>query len=403
MRRIRFSRTPVFHFEALRAVWTAAAGGGDFGEVAAVLERVRPNDFESWYRRWSEMAERVVDGARATGEPVSRGRALLRASNYVREAEFFLRPDDPRRVTAAQAQRRFFDAGTAYLGVPITRERVPYGDAHLETLLLTPPASPAQPAPRGPRTLLVVQGGFDSTLEELYFMIGAGAAERGHDVLMFTGPGQGTTLREDGVPFTPEWERPTRAVLDWVDGRVEADRTVGVGISFGGHLLARAAAFEERYDGIVLFDYFPGMLDAFVHSVPAPLRGAFTRMPAWLRASIPVYARFDAQARWAIRNALWTFGVGTLPDLVETLRAYDDHDWAGRITADALVMAGEGEHFYDPELARDFTGRLTGARSTRLRLFPAEGGGHLHCQAGALEQAHEVIFEWLERTAPAPV
>ncbi|MCP2338251.1 alpha/beta hydrolase family protein [Actinomadura rupiterrae] len=527
--RIRFSRTPVFHFEALRAVWTAAAGGGDFGEVAAVMERVRPNDFESWYRCWSEMAGRVVDRARATGEPVSRGRALLRASNYVREAEFFLRPDDPRRVTAAAAQRRFFDAGTAYLGIPITRERIPYnpssapgaprehgehgarsrqdtdrehrtpsghspnaegphergphsnepdggaphgagtptggphgagphntgphagephgagvhagephgagahtgephgagvhaggahggepdggrpdgggpsearpegGGAHLEALLLSPKA-------RSERTVLVVQGGFDSTLEELYFMVGAGAAERGYHVLMFTGPGQGSTLREDGLPFTHEWERPTRAVLDWLDGQddIDTDRTVGIGISFGGHLLARAAAFEDRYDGVVLFDYFPGMLDAFVHSVPAPLRGSFTRVPRWLRAAVPLYTRFDAQARWAIGNALWTFGADGLPDLIAKLRAYDDRGWADRITADTLVMVGEGEHFYDPGLARDFTGRLVNARSARLHSFPAAEGGHLHCQAGALEQAHEAIFEWLAATATTP-
>ncbi|MFD0538856.1 hypothetical protein ACFQY7_39145 [Actinomadura luteofluorescens] len=93
-------------------------------------------------------------------------------------------------------------------------------------------------------------------------MIGAAAVRRGHRVLMFTGPGQGSALREHGMPFTAEWERPTRAVLDWLGGLVEPRLLVGVGISFGGHLLARAAAFEPRYDGVVLYDYFPGMLTA---------------------------------------------------------------------------------------------------------------------------------------------
>jgi len=28
------------------------------------------------------------------------------------------------------------------------------------------------------------------------------------------GPGQGSIIREQGVPFTAEWEKPTAAILD---------------------------------------------------------------------------------------------------------------------------------------------------------------------------------------------
>ncbi|MEU9018283.1 alpha/beta hydrolase [Actinomadura sp. NPDC048394] len=388
MRRIRFSRTPAFDFEALRGLWAAAYDGGEFGEVAAVMARVRRGDFESWYREWSAMAERVAARGRAYGEPVSRGTALLRAANYQRQAEFFLDPADPRRAATAASGRDLFDAGLHALGTDITRTRIPYDGADLEALFMRP---------EGPdsRTVLVVQGGFDSTLEELYFMLGAAAVRRGHCVLMFTGPGQGSSLREHGMPFTAEWERPTAAVLDWLDGVVEPRLLVGAGISFGGHLLARAAAFEPRYDGIILYDYFPGMLTAFLHNVPRPVRGAFQRMPWWMRRAVPLYGRFDAQARWGIGNALWTFGARSLPALIDAMRPFDDRDWAGEITADSLVLLAEREHFYDPALGRDFAARLTGARSVRVHTFAEADGGHLHCQNGALQQAHEVIFDWV--------
>ncbi|GAA2125603.1 alpha/beta hydrolase [Actinomadura napierensis] len=398
MRRIRFSRTPAFDFEALRGLWTAAYDGGDFGEVAAVMARVRRGDFESWYREWSAMASTVAERGHAYGEPVSRGTALLRAANYLRQAEFFLDPADPRRTETAAAGRDLFDAGLAGLGVDASRVHIPYDDARLEALLL-------RPADPGARTVMVVQGGFDSTLEELYFMFGAAAVRRGHWVLMFTGPGQGSALREHGLPFTAAWERPTRAVLDWLSGVVEPRLLVGVGISFGGHLVARAAASEPRYDGIVLYDYFPGMLTAFLHNVPRPVRGAFQRMPWWMRRAVPLYGRFDAQARWGVGNALWTFGAGTLPGLIDAMRPFDDRAWAGGITADALVLLAEREHFYDPALGHDFAARLTGARSVRVHTFTEADGGHRHCQNGALQQAHEVIFDWvhgLTRAEPVP-
>ncbi|MER6808289.1 hypothetical protein ABT299_03335 [Spirillospora sp. NPDC000708] len=394
MRRIRFSRTPAFDFEALRGLWAAAYDGGEFGEVAAVMARVRRGGFESWYREWSAMAERVAARGRAYGEPVSRGTSLLRAANYMRQAEFFLEPADPRRTATAAACRDLFDAGLDALGTDITRTRIPYEGADLEALFM-------RPADPDARTVLVVQGGFDSTLEELYFMLGAAAVRRGHCVLMFTGPGQGSALREHGMPFTAEWERPTRAVLDWLSGLVEPRLLVGAGISFGGHLLARAAAFEPRYDGVVLYDYFPGMLTAFLHNVPRPARGAFQRMPWWMRRAVPLYGRFDAQARWGIGNALWTFGAGTLPGLIDAMRPFDDGAWAGEITADALVLLAEREHFYDPALGRDFAARLTGARSVRVHTFAEADGGHLHCQNGALQQAHEVIFDWVHGLAAA--
>ncbi|QKG23805.1 alpha/beta hydrolase family protein [Actinomadura verrucosospora] len=394
MRAIRFSRTPAFAFEALRGLWTAAYDGGEFGEVAAVMARVRRGDFESWFREWSAMADRVAARGRAYGEPVSRGTALLRAANYRRQAEFFLDPADPRRAAASTAGRELFDAGLDALGTGAARIRIPYDGADLEALFL-------RPADPDARTVLVVQGGFDSTLEELYFMLGAAAVRRGHCVLMFTGPGQGSALREHGMPFTPEWERPTRAVLDWLDGLVEPRLLVGAGISFGGHLLARAAAFEPRYDGIVLYDHFPGMLTAFLHNVPRPVRGAFERMPWWMRRAVPLYGRFDAQARWGIGNALWTFGADTLPGLVDAMRPFDDREWAGEITADALVLLAEREHFYDPALGREFADRLTGARSVRVHTFTEADGGHLHCQNGALQQAHEVIFDWVHGLAAA--
>ena len=103
----------------------------------------------------------------------------------------------------------------------------------------------------------MICGGFDSTLEELYFVLVAAGLERGYSVLAYEGPGQGSIIREQGVPFTHEWEKPTAAILDeYLRTHPRPVKIVLVGMSMGGFLAPRAAAFDERIDGVVAFDVF---------------------------------------------------------------------------------------------------------------------------------------------------
>lgn len=387
------SRTAAFHFEAVRALWYAPYDGADYGEVISAVSRVRRGSFESWYTEWSGLATAVAQRGEAAVDDVSRGKAQLRSSNYMRAAEFFLSPDDPRRASASAFARSRFDTGTRALGVDVTRSRIPLGDDWMETIFLRSPKAAQK------QDVLVVHGGFDSTPEELYFTIGAAALERGFHCLIFEGPGQGNLLREFGRPFTPEWEEPASVALDSLTEHCIPHSIIGVGVSLGGHLLARAAAYEPRYDGIVLYDYFPGMLDVFRHNTPAPLRGQLDRMPSWLQVLLRGTARFDAQLRWAVQNALWTFGADSLPDLIGEMRRYDDSLWADRIATDVLMLVAEKEHFYAKDLAYDFAARLSEARSVTVREFTEREGGHLHCQNGAIHLAHEVIFDWAREIA----
>ncbi|WP_460348092.1 alpha/beta fold hydrolase [Actinoallomurus acanthiterrae] len=386
-----FSPTATFHFEAMRALWSSPFDGADFGEVSAAVSRVRPGDFDSWYVQWWQLATRVHARGERLSDPVSKGKAFLRASNYVRTAEFYLDSRDPRRSSTTQASRRWFNAGLRALGVDATRSRLPYNDAQLETIFLRSPCAAAG-------DVLVVHGGFDSTPEELYFTIGAGALERGFHVLIFEGPGQGNLLREFEMPFTPAWEKPAATVIDSLGEHCDSGAIIGVGVSFGGHLLARAASVEKRYDGIVLFDYFPSMLEAFASKMPRLMRDRIERAPRWMQGLIRLRARRDAELRWALQNAHWTFGTSTLPDLIAELGRYDDRAWTADIGADVLVLVGEDEQFFDPRLAHDFARRLTRARSVTVQEFTSVDGGGLHCRNGAIHLAHEVIFDWAGET-----
>jgi len=392
---VRFFRTRAFEFELLRVLWAIPFNGADVRETLSTVSSISEGDFDSWYEAWSGLANSVARRGSALSDSVSRGKAALRASNYMRTAEFFLAGGDPRRPGAAAfAREKFYDALEA-LAVDFTRSRIPYDGAVMETLFLRSPVNAND-------DVLVVHGGFDSTPEELYFTIGAGALERGFHVLIWEGPGQGNLLREFDRPFVADWERPAGVALDSLFEQCRPRAVIGVGISLGGHLLARSAAHMPRYHGIVLFDFFPAVGDAFAYRVPERWRELFLRMPAWLVPLVRLYARHDRELAWGIANGEWTFGAHGIRELVDRVRPFDDRGWTSQIDTHVLALVGEHEHFFDPGLAEHFAARLTSARSTRLReLRQTDGGGDLHCQVGAIQVAHEEIFDWIANTVLA--
>src|SRR5262249_33867455 len=128
------------------------------------------------------------------------------------------------------------------------RIAVPYEGSSLRALYVPGPTGAEK------KPLIILVGGFDSSLEELYMVIGRAAGDRGYPVLCYEGPGQGQALR-DGLTFTYEWERPTRAVLDEFERtHQEPAKIVIMGMSMGGYFAPRAAAFDERFDGVIAFD-----------------------------------------------------------------------------------------------------------------------------------------------------
>ena len=66
------------------------------------------------------------------------------------------------------------------------------------------------------RQTLIVHGGFDSTLEELYTFAAAPALQRGYNCLTFEGPGQGAVIRKKKIPFRFDWENVVIPVMDYV-------------------------------------------------------------------------------------------------------------------------------------------------------------------------------------------
>jgi len=181
--RTRFFKNQTYHFQTLRVFNDIPAGGADTGEILQAIRSIRSGDAQSWYTGWEAAAHRALALAAEARDGLSRGGTLLRAHTYLRTAQFLLPPHDPKRPDAFARDNAAFYEGLRTLDVRHEIFRAPYAGTDLKALYY--------PGPEGAelRPLIVFCGGYDSTLEELYFFLTAAALRRGGVDVRRAGPG----------------------------------------------------------------------------------------------------------------------------------------------------------------------------------------------------------------------
>jgi dienelactone hydrolase len=165
-------------------------------------------------------------------------------------------------------------------------------------------------------------------------------------------------------------------VLDWVEKRPEADEAhIGlIGMSLGGLLAPRAAAFERRLAACVAVDGLYRFLSA-------------EDRLADIEAENPT-------TRWAAAQAACVMGIRSSDDMFRVAAEYAlDKGVAERITCPTLVCDAENDLFFagQPQQLYD---HLT-CEKTLLHFTAAEGAG-AHCHVGAQRLACARTYDWLD-------
>lgn len=352
--------------------WAEWIGPEAIGEITALAARA--NAYPEW-----------IDGYLALAEQARAEDRVFAAAMYDRAAEFFMTTDDPRR---AAARNRFLQTMRSTYGV--VPECIPFGTGALAAYDLRPECQV------GPT--IVMFGGFDSYIEEMLPMIAA-LVEDGRRVVAFEGPGQGSALEDYGLPLIAEWERPVAAVLD----HYGLDDVTAVGISMGGALVIRAAAYEPRITRAVAYD----VLDDMLGTVAAQLgrgRGVALRALLAARARRIVNAVAERSisgqptAEWGMQQGMRITGTRTPYDFLRSIKAINTRGVSRRVTADVLLLAGADDHFVPLKVLWRQAAALTGARSLTTRVFTADEQAGNHCQVGNTAAATRFIGDWLNQT-----
>jgi len=399
MRPLLFPDDQQFWYETLRALGHTAYGGADIGEVVTTAARITAGDYDSWYEQWAATAERTEAEARgqlAAGRQVSARDGLLRAATYFRSAEFFTRDrdPDPRGRPAYEASVRCFADAAALMSPPVTPVTIPFEGTALNGYLYQPPRG-------GPQATCIMHGGFDSTAEEWHHVGALAAQERGYTVITFDGPGHPGPRYRDGLVFRPNWETVVSPVIDWAAARPEVDpgRIALSGLSMGGGLAPRAAAFEPRIRALICIDgiYVIGQAYTARLGLGADTERRLTaETDPELDAALQQLMHTSPQFRWAARQGMWSFGVSTPRAYLAASLAYNLRDGiAEKITCPVFVGRAESDEFFrgQPE---ELMEHLT-APATLASFTDAEGAG-AHCQVGAQRLLCARMLDWLDET-----
>ena len=401
---------PDMNFQASFALGETAYGAGEAGEILATANRINAAGatYQSFYDEFTATAERLAKRAEDilnAGYHASARSAFLRAAQYYNQALFFVlgtsTPDHEEDVFRLM-QRNWNVATLLFDPVP-EPVRIPYEQIALPGYFFTTPLG------TGPRPTVIVMNGSDAQDIDVYAFGAAAAIERGWNALIFSGPGQGSTLFERKIPFRPDWEKVITPIVDFLVARKDVDpqHIALTGWSFGGSLVTRAAALEKRIAAVCADPGFVSIWDAY----PASLRKLFANGATqaqvnqiWQHDIVP---GMTPQQRFTMAKRSEIFG----PQYLETARAgktltdfwsfgqtlmqYDITQFAPRVTAPMLVTQYEHDQFF-PNGGRHLYDLLTCPKT--LFTFTAVEGAGEHDAPLAPQRRNQVVFDWLEET-----
>ncbi|GEP20397.1 alpha/beta hydrolase family protein [Pediococcus argentinicus] len=380
---------PTFSFETLRTMGYASYGGSDIGEVLATANKIEEGNFESWFENWNKLAtelDKRANSFETNGEIVSASQSYFKASNYYRTAEFFLHgsPNDERLLKTWSASRSTFQKALELSDQNYEIVDIPFENGSLPAYFYT--------VDDQARPTMLVHGGYDSTGEELYFQVVKDALARGYNCLTFEGPGQGGVLREQHQAFRQDWENVVSPVIDYLEKRPEVlnDKIILMGISFGGLLAARAAAFDHRIAACVTDD---GLFSFQFSKAFSAHGGEQLNNFEVIENKLKELMRQSTQVRWVIENGLYTFGAKSIEELFQKTEQYTLEGFAEQIECPVLVCEASNDHFFkgQPELLYSHLQ----SKKTLMKFGPAEGAEE-HCHLGALNFYNQKAFEWIE-------
>jgi pimeloyl-ACP methyl ester carboxylesterase len=407
---------PTFSSQLLRAIGETYYRGADIGECLSTAYRIKEGDFESWHTEWLRTAKRIhgyANESLAKGHTISARDAYLRASNYYRVSEFLLvDPHDPRIQTTWGNSKECFSKAAALFPFYVESIEIPYKE---EVMLpghfyhYSKKDSVYNNGDRNtggketekklPRPTLIAHGGFDSTLEELYSFAAAPALERGYNCLTFEGPGQGGVIRKQGIPFRHDWEKVVTPVIDYAINRkeefgIDVNRIALMGMSMGGYLAARAAAFDHRISACILndgvYDGYAAITSSFPESLSTALEEGNSK---FVNSTLTDLMESDPNARFNMKHGMWTTGTNSPYDLITGAKSYTIKDIIKKITCPMLVLEAEKDDSFpgQPKMVYD------GLRSPKKYIiFTQEEGAEEHCQSGASALSNQRIFDWVD-------
>ena len=333
-----------FDFQWVRTLSSCIAQMADINECFSTGQQIQNGNFESWYDQWYATAKRIhalAIQALNDGHRVSAQSAFLRASNYYRTSEFYLHgnPADQRIRDASHKSRICFAQATELMSSRVVSVKIPYEGTTLPGYFYT--------VDNKKRPTILIQTGFDGTQEEKY-VYAQEAIKRGYHVLTFEGPGQGAVLREQGLPFRPDWEVVIGAVVDFVITQAEVDSSMLIlyGLSFGGYFAPRGACGDDRIKILIANGGFYDLVaaQAAIHgNTKDALIKEIKADEASFDQGVREIMKTDTAIRFFFEHGMFGFNAKSPSELELTCAEYTLEDRAHLIKSTTLIVDADND------------------------------------------------------------
>ncbi|MBD3256024.1 MAG: alpha/beta fold hydrolase [Candidatus Lokiarchaeota archaeon] len=359
---------PNLNFQLNRLI----SNGGKLEEIKEVAPRIK--DFDDWKCELKRLGNQALSEER-----------MLNAAMYFRAAEFFLEPNDPDKEKLYSKFIELIDKVHPDIGEK--KIEIPYEDTFL------PGYHIKNSKPKGN---IIIHGGYDSLLEEFYNLY-IYFRQAGYNVIAFEGPGQGTALKRNNLSMTHKWEKPVKTVLDFFN----IEDAILIGMSLGGYLALRAAAFEPRITKVIAFgiiyDFFQVLLSAGGPKVRELAENLLkTNKVDLFNKIMKKRMKSDLLVNWGVNHGMYVFGVNSPFEYVKKAQLFSTADISGEITQDVLLLMGTKDHFIPLEMFYKQIEALKNVKSLTARLFTEQENASSHCQMDNLKLALDTMTNWIE-------
>jgi len=357
----------------------AAPDAADLRECLLTARKITKGNIESWYREWYALAKQVEkngEWCESTGNIPCARNAYARASNYYRNAGFFLseKPLDPRLRDTWQKSVSIFRKAAGLFSPQIEYLHIPYENTTIPAYFYSAGGAGER------RPTIIIHQGFDGSKEES-IPSGLAVQQHGYNCIIFDGPGQGEMIHDQGIPFRPDWEKVITPIVDYLITRpdVDPDRIALIGFSMGGYLAPRAATAEGRLKAVVadggVYSVFEGVAEHRIHMpfMPKTYDGllAFIRYRPDEFNEVAQYVMASSPgARWSLVHGMYTFGVPTAADYFLKLAEMTLEGRIQDIRAQVLVVDSEKDTTF-PKQPQKLYASIPGSNKTFLMFTKA--------------------------------
>ncbi len=363
-----FHSKQLFNFQLNR--WYSL-GYLSFNDLKSVGEKVRK--FDDWKPIMVEMAEKKINSKK-----------YVEAAFFYRAAEFYTLYGQDHKELLYDKFTDLFYSNMPLEGVNV--EKVPYKESFLHVLKMSIKTSIK-------KGTILIHIGFDSFIEEFY-SVAWYFTIHGYEVIAFDGPGQGKSVKKFNVPFDFEWEKPVKTILDYY----KISEAALLGISLGGWLCLRTAAFEPRIKWVISTG---GACD-YYKIPPAIARLLMDFFKKYMREGSNKVAlkgiKKGGMEAWRNSNIMYITKIDVPMDAFEyAWQMNGENLHADRIKQDVMVITGKDDHFIPFKLHDPLIKSLKNAKSVTDIVFTKRDNASNHCSIGNIKLSLDKMINWLNK------